>query len=191
HDVANRYRWVAIREYVQNVHRRLILIWQCQVRQLAKTEGRKESRDSRGLVIEEVGVARLYIDLIHAGRLFFFQLNRIVLEADHQPAAAPAGNGSRWQRALRLVCRRIITHARRSPPALEFDVASFHTLTMLSLVYRARITQLRYDIEIKQGKDESNLGRFTIRWKVVVCGDRGIEVVSSRELDVERESFRD
>ncbi|MBA0609651.1 hypothetical protein Godav_021667 [Gossypium davidsonii] len=80
-----------------------------------------------------VGVARLYIDLIHAGRLFFFQLNRIVLEADQQPAAAPAGNGSRWQRALRLVCRGIITHARRSPPALEFDVASFHTLTMLSL----------------------------------------------------------
>ncbi|MBA0678921.1 hypothetical protein Goari_020238 [Gossypium aridum] len=136
-----------------------------------------------------VGVARLYIDLIHAGRLFFFQLNRVVLEADHQPAAAPAGNGSRWQRTLRLVCRRIITHARRSPPALEFDVASFHTLAILSLVYRARRTQLRYDIEIKQGKDESGLGRFTIRWKVVVCGDRGIEVVSSRELDVERESL--
>ncbi|KAH1075005.1 hypothetical protein J1N35_027333 [Gossypium stocksii] len=70
---------------------------------------------------------QVYIDVFHATRLFFFQLSRIALEADHP---APS-NGHRWQRALRLVCQRI-THVRRSPPA-QSDEASFHTLTMLSL----------------------------------------------------------
>ncbi|KAK8266501.1 hypothetical protein V6Z12_D12G250700 [Gossypium hirsutum] len=70
---------------------------------------------------------RVYIDVFHAARLFFFQLSQIALEADHP---APS-NGHRWQRALRLVCQRI-THVRRSPPA-QSDEASFHTLTMLSL----------------------------------------------------------
>ncbi|MBA0708246.1 hypothetical protein Golax_020218, partial [Gossypium laxum] len=147
HDVANRYRWVAIREYVQNVHRGLILLWQYEIVilrwgpmvskgmfTLAKKMGypwkwessRSPSRVG-GLVM---GVSQV---ALHASTCpSLEELNRVVLEADHQPAAAPAGNGSRWQRALRLVCRRITTHARRSPPALEFDVSSFHTLTMLS-----------------------------------------------------------
>ena len=75
-----------------------------------------------------LGIARrVYIDLIDASRLFFFQLSQIAFEAD-QPAPA---NGDRWQRALRLVCQRI-THVRRSPVG-QSDEDSFHTLTMLSL----------------------------------------------------------
>ncbi|XWS49106.1 hypothetical protein CRYUN_Cryun13aG0135300 [Craigia yunnanensis] len=72
-------------------------------------------------------VRRVYIDVIDASRLFFFQLNQIAFEADHP---APA-NGDRWQRVIRLVCQRI-THVRRSP-AGQSDEDSFHTLTMLSL----------------------------------------------------------
>ncbi|XVE57660.1 hypothetical protein DITRI_Ditri04bG0107400 [Diplodiscus trichospermus] len=72
-------------------------------------------------------VRRVYIDVVDASRLFFFQLNQIAFEAD-QPAP---GDGDRWQRALRLVCHRI-THVRRSP-AGQSDEDSFHTLTMLSL----------------------------------------------------------
>ncbi|MFQ6671033.1 hypothetical protein Gotur_035707 [Gossypium turneri] len=42
---------------------------------------------------------RVYIDVFHATRLFFFQLSQIALEADHP---APS-NGHRWQRALRCI----------------------------------------------------------------------------------------
>ncbi|XVF10832.1 hypothetical protein REPUB_Repub07fG0217300 [Reevesia pubescens] len=72
-------------------------------------------------------VRRVYIDVIYASRLFFFQLSQIAFEAD-QPAP---GNGNRWQRALRLVCQ-MIAYVRRYPAA-QSDEDSFHTLTMLSL----------------------------------------------------------
>ncbi|XVF52620.1 hypothetical protein PTKIN_Ptkin05aG0032900 [Pterospermum kingtungense] len=75
------------------------------------------------------GVPRgVYTDVVEASRLFFFQLNQIAFDADHQPAP---GRRHRWQRALRLVCQRI-THVRRSP-AEQLDDESFHTLSMLSL----------------------------------------------------------
>ncbi|XVF13378.1 hypothetical protein REPUB_Repub08aG0203000 [Reevesia pubescens] len=74
-------------------------------------------------------VRRVYIDVIDASRLFFFQLSQIAFQDDDQPA--PGNGGDRWQRILRLVCQRI-THVRRSP-AGQSDEDSFHTLTILSL----------------------------------------------------------
>ncbi|KAB2018102.1 hypothetical protein ES319_D08G206100v1 [Gossypium barbadense] len=75
-------------------------------------------------------VRRVYIDMLYATRLFFFQLSQIAFDAggDRQPSP---GDGERWQRALRLVSERI-THVRRSPVA-DSDEDSFHTLTVLSL----------------------------------------------------------
>ncbi|MBA0881610.1 hypothetical protein Goshw_024737 [Gossypium schwendimanii] len=75
-------------------------------------------------------VRRVYIDMLYATRLFFFQLSQIVFDAggDRQPSP---GDGERWLRALRLVSERI-THVRRSPVA-DSDEDSFHTLTVLSL----------------------------------------------------------
>ncbi|GLT35166.1 hypothetical protein SLA2020_096410 [Shorea laevis] len=78
-------------------------------------------------VVFSLGIARRgYVDLLYASRLFFFQLGRIV--SDAEPAQA---NGSRWQRAVRLVCQWV-TRVRRSP-ASQLDEDSFHSLTILSL----------------------------------------------------------
>ncbi|KAL5748479.1 hypothetical protein ACOSP7_025521 [Xanthoceras sorbifolium] len=77
-------------------------------------------------------IRRAYVDLLYASRLFVFQLHQIAFDTQYQqPQLRINNNGSRWERALRLVCQRI-THVRRSPPTLS-DEDSFHTLTVLSL----------------------------------------------------------
>ncbi|KAJ9173389.1 hypothetical protein P3X46_016530 [Hevea brasiliensis] len=73
-------------------------------------------------------VRRAHSDVIYASRLFIFQLGRIAFEDNNQDQAF----GSRWARALRLVCQRM-TQARRSPAATQSDEDSFHALSMLSL----------------------------------------------------------
>ena len=67
-------------------------------------------------------------DLVYAWRFFFFQLGRITSGNDtgNQP------NGSRWERAVRLVHRRL-TRAGRSPAQLLEDEDSLRTLSMLAL----------------------------------------------------------
>ncbi|KAK2649066.1 hypothetical protein Ddye_016555 [Dipteronia dyeriana] len=76
-------------------------------------------------------IRRGYIDLLHASRLFAFQLQQIAFNTE-PPLPRMGGNvSSRWERALRLVCQRI-THVRRSPPT-QSDEDSFHTLTVVSL----------------------------------------------------------
>ncbi|GLU05575.1 hypothetical protein SLE2022_226720 [Rubroshorea leprosula] len=71
-------------------------------------------------------VRRTYFDLLYASRLFFFQMGRIAFDAEPGP-----GNGSRWRRALRLVCQRVTDVGRL--PASQSEEVSFHTLTILSL----------------------------------------------------------
>ncbi|KAB2632462.1 hypothetical protein D8674_028709 [Pyrus ussuriensis x Pyrus communis] len=71
-------------------------------------------------------------EIIHAWRLFFFQLNQIAAvdlddDANHhhrQPA-------TRLQRTLRLL-QRTVTQERQSE-ALELDEQSIHALTMVAL----------------------------------------------------------
>ncbi|KAM7491213.1 hypothetical protein LguiA_034134 [Lonicera macranthoides] len=72
-------------------------------------------------------IRRVYNNIIHNWRLFFFQLDQIAFHSDH----VPAGTGRRFQRAVRLVSDRI-SQARR-PSTLEFDEDSLHALSMIAL----------------------------------------------------------
>ena len=69
-----------------------------------------------------------YGDVVYAWRLFFFQLGRSTSENE---VGNPA-NGSRWERAVRLVHGRL-TRAARSPAQTLEDEDSLHTLSMLAL----------------------------------------------------------
>ncbi|KAJ0047967.1 hypothetical protein Pint_15873 [Pistacia integerrima] len=66
-----------------------------------------------------------YVDMLYACRLFLFQLGQIAFDTDQPPL------GTRWERAIRLVCQRL-TQARRSSPT-QSDENHFHTLSVISL----------------------------------------------------------
>ncbi|KAJ9706904.1 hypothetical protein PVL29_002059 [Vitis rotundifolia] len=66
-----------------------------------------------------------YADVIHASRLFFFQLRQITFD----PQQDDLGNGTRLERAIRLVHRRLT----RSSRSQMDDEDSLHTLSMLAL----------------------------------------------------------
>lgn len=68
-----------------------------------------------------------YADLIHASRLFFFQLRQITFDSHQEDPA----NATRLERAVRLVHRRL----RRSSRSQIVDDDSLHTLSMLALWY--------------------------------------------------------
>lgn len=70
---------------------------------------------------------RAYTDVLHASRLFFFQLSQTAFDT-----GAATGNSTRWERALRLAYQSV-SHARRSPAGTQRDEDSFHALSMFSL----------------------------------------------------------
>lgn len=72
-------------------------------------------------------IHRVYANIIHNWRLFFFQLDQIAFHSDH----VPAGTERRFHRALRLVSERI--SQARQPSTLEFDEDSLHALSMIAL----------------------------------------------------------
>lgn len=71
-------------------------------------------------------VRQAYIDLVYASRLFVFQLGQIAFDSG-PPASSNHRLGSRWQRALRLVCERVTLTPTQS------DEHDFHTLTLIAL----------------------------------------------------------
>lgn len=68
-----------------------------------------------------------YIDLVYASRLFAFQLGQIAFDSGPAASSNIHSLGSRWQRALRLVCERVTLTPTQS------DEHDFHTLTLISL----------------------------------------------------------
>ncbi|GFZ16520.1 hypothetical protein Acr_25g0009290 [Actinidia rufa] len=67
-------------------------------------------------------------NLLHASRLFFFQLSQIVFNAESNQS-----QGSRFERAVRLVYQRFARTTRPSPPDSDEDEDSLHTLSMIAL----------------------------------------------------------
>ncbi|KAM1024555.1 hypothetical protein ACFX13_038551 [Malus domestica] len=75
-------------------------------------------------------VHQTYSEIIHAWRLFFFQLNQIAA-VDLDDDANYRQPATRLQRALRLL-QQTVTQERQSE-ALELDEQSIHALTMVTL----------------------------------------------------------
>ncbi|OWM86438.1 hypothetical protein CDL15_Pgr021525 [Punica granatum] len=71
-------------------------------------------------------VAGAYSDFVLAVHLFVFQFGQIVARADR------VVSGSRWERAFRLVRRRLTEATRPRLPAIDVE-ASLHTLSMIAL----------------------------------------------------------
>ncbi|KAK9927558.1 hypothetical protein M0R45_024739 [Rubus argutus] len=87
-------------------------------------------------------VRRTYTDVIHASRLFFFQMEQIIRaidehgHADHDErpvAIIGTNNNSRLERAVRLVHQTVTNSVRQSSEALQLDEQSIHTLAMIAL----------------------------------------------------------
>ncbi|KAI6702278.1 hypothetical protein NL676_011414 [Syzygium grande] len=83
-------------------------------------------------------VWRGYPDAVYASRLFLFQLRRIVLPPEGEGGEGGGGGGgrdraagTRWERALRLVWRRLVGAWQST--AVLVDEDSFHTLSILAL----------------------------------------------------------
>lgn len=75
-------------------------------------------------------VRRTYSDLLHASRLFLFQVGRIAFE--REVADNIGNNRSRLERALRLISERV-TLVRRSQVLPSDNEDSFLTLSMIAL----------------------------------------------------------
>ncbi|KAK4557851.1 hypothetical protein RGQ29_007561 [Quercus rubra] len=71
-------------------------------------------------------VRRAHTDVVHASRLFVFQLGQIFLNPE-----PTFGNNTRLERALRLVFQRVTRTSRSQAPLVDED--NFHTLSMLAL----------------------------------------------------------
>ncbi|KAL2472031.1 Uncharacterized protein Adt_40167 [Abeliophyllum distichum] len=73
----------------------------------------------------------VYTDILHALRLFFFQLRQITMN-DEPDGSAASNGGARWERALRLICERV-TQARHAQSGLDSGEDSLRAISMLAL----------------------------------------------------------